>query len=153
MLFFEFESLEFICYLRFVIWHLPYLRVHFVNTPCMLTKMNRIALPKLTGRQKELLALIKDRWAKLAAAAGCSAVVAAMTSASAYLVKPVVEKIFEQKDAQMLKLIPLMIIAVFFTKGVAAYGSYYLLNHVGQSVIMRLRNRLYSRFLNRMITL
>ena len=84
--------------------------------------MNRIALPKLTGRQKELLALITDRWVKLAAAAGCSAVVAAMTSASAYLVKPVVEKIFEQKDAQMLQLIPLVIILVFFIKGVAAYG-------------------------------
>ena len=106
--------------------------------------MNRIALPKLTGRQKELLALIKDHWVKLAVAAGCSAVVAAMTSASAYLVKPVVEKIFEQRDTQMLLLIPLMVIAVFVTKGVAAYWSYYLLNHVGQSVIMRLRNRLFN---------
>jgi subfamily B ATP-binding cassette protein MsbA len=37
-----------------------------------------------------------------------------------------------------------MVIAVFLTKGAAAYGSYYLLNHVGQSVIMGLRNRLYS---------
>ena len=106
--------------------------------------MNRIALPKLTGRQKELLTLIRDRWVKLAGAAGCSAVVAAMTAASAYLVKPVVEKIFEQRNAQMLMLIPLMVIAVFFIKAVAAYGSYYLLNHVGQSVIMRLRNRLFN---------
>ena len=106
--------------------------------------MNIAKLPKLTGRQKELLALIKDHWVKLAIAAGCSAVVAAMTSASAYLVKPVVEKIFEQRNAQMLMLIPLMVIAVFFIKAVAAYGSYYLLNHVGQSVIMRLRNRLYN---------
>jgi len=106
--------------------------------------MNRIALPKLTDRQTELLTLIRDRWVKLAGAAGCSAVVAAMTAASAYLVKPVVEKIFEQRNAQMLMLIPLMVIAVFFIKAVAAYGSYYLLNHVGQSVIMRLRNRLYN---------
>jgi subfamily B ATP-binding cassette protein MsbA len=106
--------------------------------------MNMIALPKLTARQKELLALIRDRWVKLAAAAGCSAVVAGMTAASAYLVKPVVEKIFEQRDAQMLMLIPLMVIAVFFIKAVAAYGSYYLLNHVGQSIIMRLRNRLFN---------
>ncbi|MGD8447386.1 MAG: ABC transporter permease, partial [Desulfobacterales bacterium] len=102
--------------------------------------MNMIALPKLTARQKELLALIRDRWVKLVAAAGCSAVVAGMTAASAYLVKPVVEKIFEQKNAQMLMLIPLMVMAVFFTKAVAAYGSYYLLNHVGQSIILRLRN-------------
>jgi subfamily B ATP-binding cassette protein MsbA len=106
--------------------------------------MKFIRLPKLTPLHIELLQFGKDSWPKLALSALCSAVVAAMTAASAYLVKPVVEKIFEQKDAQMLMLIPLMVIAVFLTKGIAAYGSYYLLNHVGQSVIMRLRNRLYS---------
>ena len=67
--------------------------------------MNRIALPKLTGRHKELLILIKDSGSRLALAVFCSAVVAAMTAASAYLVKPAVEKIFEQKDTQMLMLI------------------------------------------------
>jgi subfamily B ATP-binding cassette protein MsbA len=106
--------------------------------------MKFIRLPKLTPLHIELLQFVKDSWFKLALSALCSAVVAAMTAASAYLVKPVVEKIFEQKDAQMLTLIPLMVIAVFLTKGVAVYGSYYLLNHVGQSVIMRLRNRLYN---------
>jgi len=103
-----------------------------------------LKLPKLTPLHIELLQFVKDSWFKLALSALCSAVVAAMTAASAYLVKPVVEKIFEQKDAQMLMLIPLIVIAVFLIKGVAAYGSYYLLNYVGQSVIMRLRNRLYS---------
>ena len=106
--------------------------------------MKFIKLPKLTPLHIELLQFVKDSWFKLALSALCSAVVAAMTAASAYLVKPVVEKIFEQKDAQMLMMIPLIVIAVFLVKGVAAYGSYYLLNHVGQSVIMRLRNRLYN---------
>ncbi|MGD2012270.1 MAG: ABC transporter transmembrane domain-containing protein, partial [Desulfobacterales bacterium] len=106
--------------------------------------MNRIALPKLSERHKELLSLIKDSGLKLALAVFCSAVVAAMTASSAYLVKPAVEKIFEQKDTQMLILIPLLVIAVFLTKGIAAYGSSYLLNHIGQNVIMRLRNRLYD---------
>jgi ATP-binding cassette, subfamily B, bacterial MsbA len=106
--------------------------------------MNRIALPKLTGRHKELLILIKDSGFRLALAIICSAVVAAMTAASAYLVKPAVEKIFEQKDTQMLMLIPLLVVVVFLTKGIAAYGSSYLLNHIGQTVIMRLRNRLYD---------
>ena len=106
--------------------------------------MNRITLPKLTERHKELLILIKDSWLKLALAAFCSAVVAAMTASSAYLVKPAVEKIFEQKDTQMLMLIPLLVIVVFLIKGIAAYGSSYLLNHIGQTVIKRLRNRLYD---------
>jgi len=106
--------------------------------------MNRIALPKLTGRQKELLILIKDNWVKLAVAAGCSAVVAGMTATMAWLVKPVVEQIFEQKDSQMLMLIPVVVIAVFLVKGIATYGSEYLLSYVAQSILMRLRNRLYN---------
>ena len=106
--------------------------------------MKLFKLPELTPLHFELLQYVKDSWFKLALSAVCSAVVAAMTAASAYLVKPVVEKIFEQKDAQMLMWIPLMVVAVFLTKGIAAYWATYLLNHVGQSVIMRLRNRLYS---------
>jgi len=44
----------------------------------------------------------------------------------------------------MLGLIPLVIIAVFAIKGVAAYGSGYLLSYVGQDIIRRMRNRMYS---------
>ncbi len=106
--------------------------------------MNRIALPKLNARHRELLTLIKDRWVKLAGAAGCSAVVAAMTAATAYLVKPAIENIFEQKDARMLMVIPFVVIAVFLLKGLAAYGSVYFLNYAGQDIIMGLRNRLYN---------
>jgi subfamily B ATP-binding cassette protein MsbA len=106
--------------------------------------MDRIVLPKLTGRQEELLILIKDNWVKLAVAAGCSAVVAGMTATMAWLVKPVVEQIFEQKDSQMLMLIPVVVIAVFLVKGIATYGSEYLLSYVAQSILMRLRNRLYN---------
>ena len=91
-----------------------------------------------------MLSLVKDNWARLFASSVCSAVVAAMTAATAYLVKPAVERIFEQKDPQMLGLIPLAIIAVFAIKGVAAYGSGYLLSYVGQDIIRRLRNRMYS---------
>lgn len=91
-----------------------------------------------------MLSLVKDSWLRLLVSAVCSAVVAATTAASAYLVKPAIERIFEQKDPQMLGLIPLAIIAVFAIKGIAAYGSGYLLSYVGQDIIRRLRNRLYN---------
>jgi subfamily B ATP-binding cassette protein MsbA len=106
--------------------------------------MNRIALPKLTGRQEELLILIKDRWVKLAMATVCSAVVAAMTAATAWLVKPAVEYIFEQKDPLYLVLIPVAVLCVFLVKGIAAYGSDYLLGYVGQDIILVMRNRLHN---------
>ena len=91
-----------------------------------------------------MLSLVKDSWFRLFVSSVCSATVGAMTAATAYLVKPAIEKIFEQKDMQMLVLIPVAIIAVFTIKGVAAYGSGYLLSHVGQNIIRRLRNRLYN---------
>ena len=85
--------------------------------------MKRLKLPELTRRNKEILSLIKDSRVRLFVSAMCSAMVAAMTAATAYLVKPAVEKIFEQKDSQMLVLIPVVIVAVFAIKGIAAYGS------------------------------
>jgi subfamily B ATP-binding cassette protein MsbA len=106
--------------------------------------MKLLKLPKLTQRHKEMLGLVKDSWFRLLVASGFSAVEGAMTAATAYLVKPAVEKIFEQKDMQMLVLIPLVIIAVFVIKGVSAYGSGYLLSYVGQNIIRHLRNRLYN---------
>jgi subfamily B ATP-binding cassette protein MsbA len=105
--------------------------------------MQPLKPPKLTRQQKEMLSLVKDSWFRLFLAAVCSAVVAATTAVSAYLVKPAVENIFEQKDINMLVLIPAAIITVFAVKGVAAYGSGYLLSYVGQDVIRRMRNRLY----------
>ena len=106
--------------------------------------MRFLKIPTLTRRQKEMLSLVKDSWFMLLAASGFSAVEGAMTAATAYLVKPAVEKIFEQKDMQMLALIPVAIIAVFAIKGIAAYGSGYLLIHVGQNIIRHMRNRLYN---------
>ena len=106
--------------------------------------MKSLKSSKITQRHKEMLSLAKDNWPRLALAMVCSSIVAAMTSISAYLVKPAVEKIFEQKDTQMLVLIPVVIIVVYTIKGVAAYGSGYLLSYVGQDIIRRLRNRMYS---------
>jgi subfamily B ATP-binding cassette protein MsbA len=100
--------------------------------------------PQLTSRHKELLAYILANKGRLVLATACSAIVAAMTSFSAWLVKPVVEDIFQSKDLRMLVLIPVAVIGVFLVKGIATYGSYYLLNLIGQDIIRQLRNRLYN---------
>ena len=91
-----------------------------------------------------MLTYIRDRWVKLAMAAVCSGVVAGMTAAMAYLVKPTVDN-FAQKDAWNLLVIPVYVIIVFLVKGLAEYGAFYFLNYVGQDIIMALRNRLYNQ--------
>jgi len=74
----------------------------------------------------------------------CMRVMAAATSASAFLVKPVLDDIFFNIDVTMLKLIPLAVLIIYFLRGLAMYGQEYLMNYVGESIIRRLRNDLYD---------
>lgn len=74
---------------------------------------------------------------------GCMLVVAASTATTAFLVKPVLDDIFFKKNAAMLKLIPVVVIIIYFVRGLSYYGQEYLMNYVGQSIIKRLRDSLY----------
>jgi ATP-binding cassette, subfamily B, bacterial MsbA len=73
----------------------------------------------------------------------CMVIVASMSGAQAYMVKPLLDEIFFNQDRSMLMLVPLAIMAIFLVKGVFYYIYNYLLEKVGQSVIRDLRNKLY----------
>jgi subfamily B ATP-binding cassette protein MsbA len=74
----------------------------------------------------------------------CMLFVSAATSASAFLVKPVLDDVFFKKDLNMLKLIPLAIVGLFLLKGLFDYGQSYLMAYVGQRIIADLREKIYS---------
>lgn len=63
----------------------------------------------------------------------------------AYMVKPLLDEIFFNKNAQLLHLLPLGLLLVFFVKGLFYFAYSYLLEKVGQSVIRDLRNRIYAQ--------
>ena len=107
--------------------------------------MRKISEPIIKDRHRRLLLLIKDQWFKLFLAMICMLVMAGAKSAIPFLIKPVVDDIFINKDVGMLKLIPLAVIALFLMLGFAIYCQEYLMNYVGQNIIRRLRNRLYDR--------
>jgi subfamily B ATP-binding cassette protein MsbA len=98
----------------------------------------------LKPRHLELIKLIKESWFTLFLATVCLLVVAGTTAASAYLIKPALDDVFISKDARMLSLIPVAVIIVYFLRGLGIYGQEYLMSHVGQNIIRRLRNRLYD---------
>jgi subfamily B ATP-binding cassette protein MsbA len=91
-----------------------------------------------------ILKLVKAQWLRLLFAMLCMMVVGALTPAKAYLVKPVVDEIFVNKDMGMLKLLPFAIILIYMLEGVFAFGEDYLMNYVGNSIIKRLRDQVYS---------
>ncbi len=69
-------------------------------------------------------------------------------SASAYLVKPVLDKIFIAKNEQALHLLPYAIILVYAMKGVGKYIQVYYSAYIGQDIIRRVRNEMLERILS-----
>jgi len=70
------------------------------------------------------------------------------TAATAYLVKPLLDKIFIAKDINMLHLLPYAIIAVYVAKESGRYMQTYFTEYIGQDIIRRFRNRLLDNILH-----
>ncbi|GBC60067.1 ABC transporter permease [Desulfonema ishimotonii] len=100
---------------------------------------------RIKTRHKRLLSMVRENWLRLLAAMGCMAVIAVTTSATAFMVKPVLDDIFFNKDQKMLMVIPVAVIFIYFLRGIGTYGQEYLMNYVGQGIIRQLRNMLYDR--------
>ncbi|MRJ01825.1 MAG: ATP-binding cassette domain-containing protein [Epsilonproteobacteria bacterium] len=69
------------------------------------------------------------------------------TSASAYLVKPILDEIFINRDAEMLTLLPPMVIFIYLLKGVGRYVQVYYTEYIGHHIITRLREQMLHSIL------
>jgi len=93
---------------------------------------------------KRLLKLAKPHTAKFILAMLCMLAVGATTSALAFLVKPALDEIFLNRNADMLKFIPMAIIVIYLIKGSCGYGQTVLMSYIGQRVVADLRTNLYN---------
>ncbi len=73
----------------------------------------------------------------------CMGILAATTSAIAYLIKPAIDDVFLKKDMAMLFMIPGAVVLAYFIKGAADFGQAYLMGNVGTRVVTDLRDILY----------
>ena len=72
-------------------------------------------------------------------------IVAGTTGLTAWLLDPAIEKIFLDRDAQMLAIIPIVIIATLLVKGVATYIQAAILTEVGQKIIADTQIKMFSK--------
>ncbi len=93
---------------------------------------------------KRLLKLSKPHVAKFVFAMLCMLAVGAATSASAFLIQPVLDDIFMKRDGSALLLLTIAVVFIFFVKGAANYGQTVLMSYIGQRVVTDLRNDLYN---------
>jgi len=93
---------------------------------------------------RRLLEFIRPYWGKLVVAMICMIFVSALEGGQAYVVKPALDEVFINKDAQKLFLLPFVIIVLFLLKGIFNYLQAYLMNFVGLRVVADLRAKLYD---------
>lgn len=74
--------------------------------------------------------------------------VSAGTAGSAYIIKPLLDEIFVNKDEAMLTIIPAIIIALYTAKGIGRYIQAYYISYIGQDIIRRVRDKLLNHMLN-----
>ncbi len=110
--------------------------------------MEKLYSKYIGDREKAVIKLVAAHWKKLFLAMLCMMVVAAASAISAYLVKPVLDDIFINRDKTKLLLLPCVAIVVFLFKGIACYGQEYLMNFVGQAIIKQFRDSLYERIID-----
>lgn len=91
-----------------------------------------------------LLKFVKPYWVKLALAMAFMSLVAATNGLIAFIVKPVLDNIFFDKNASMLYIMPIGIILIYLLKGVFEYLQAYLMGFVGQKVVNDIRNLLFK---------
>lgn len=93
---------------------------------------------------RRLYEILKPYKTKLIIAMIAMVLVSAFTGAQAYLVKDLLDKVFMERNTTYLKLIPLVVIAIFLLKGVFYYLYSILLELVGQSIIRDFRISIFN---------
>lgn len=61
------------------------------------------------------------------------------TAASAYIIEPILNKIFIEKNTALLYYMPLFVIVVYFLKNLGTYMQIYYISYVGMDILRRLR--------------
>ncbi|MBN2372531.1 lipid A export permease/ATP-binding protein MsbA [bacterium] len=93
---------------------------------------------------KRLLKMVRPYTKRLIWAILCMVFTAGLNSGIALMVKPLMDDIFVQKRWIMLQVIPLAILVLYFMKGAFEYAQHYLMNYIGQQVVMNLRNMVFE---------
>ena len=84
---------------------------------------------------------------RFVAAFACSGFVALLSAVYAWIVKPVLDGIFIEKNEELLLMLPLVLLGVALLKAVFSYGVGYLMAYVTNRVIADIRQELFQHLI------
>ena len=102
------------------------------------------SLPLLRRLVREFL---RPYFGRLGLALLCMAVMAGATAANAWLMQPMLDRVFVAHDERLLLIIPAAVIVLAFLKGFANYGQTVMMTHVGQRVVADIQSALFARIM------
>ncbi len=91
---------------------------------------------------------VRPHFKLLAFSVVCMGIVAAATATNAWLMQPMLDKVFLERDQSMLWIIPLIILAVAIAKGLATYGQSVTMSHIGQRIISTVQVKMYAHLMS-----
>ncbi|MDE2165845.1 MAG: ATP-binding cassette domain-containing protein [Alphaproteobacteria bacterium] len=80
-------------------------------------------------------------------ALGCMGVMAAATATNAWLMQPILDRVFVAHDAKLLLVIPAAVIVLAVLKGFANYGQTVLMTGIGQRIVADVQAALFARIM------
>jgi subfamily B ATP-binding cassette protein MsbA len=92
-----------------------------------------------------LLSYIKPYKQRLIEAVVCIVVAAAANLYLPWVIKDMIDKVLAARDMDMLNLICVGIVVIFFVRGIFYYGQGYLVSYIGQRVIVDVRDVLFRK--------
>ena len=70
------------------------------------------------------------------------------TAATAWIIDPVLNKIFVEKNKDLLYILPYAVVIIYFTKGLGTFLQAYYTAYIGQDVVRRFRDKLLGNLIN-----
>ncbi len=94
-----------------------------------------------------LLGYVKPYWRTFAISILGMAISAATEPLLPALLKPMLDGTFVHKDDVVIKYAPLLILVIFFVRGIASFAGTYAIGWVGNKVVMDLRELMFHKLL------
>ncbi|MCR4941813.1 MAG: ABC transporter ATP-binding protein/permease [Campylobacter sp.] len=70
------------------------------------------------------------------------------SAAAAWVIEPVLNKIFVDKNKELLYILPYAVILIYFLKGLGTFLQAYFTAYIGQDVVRRFRDKLLDNLIN-----
>ena len=78
----------------------------------------------------------------------CMALIAAATAGNAWLMQPVLDEIFINKNQKLIFIIPIIVFLIALTKGIASYFQSILMSFIGYKMVAQIQKDMFENLIH-----